>query len=744
MKKIFSLLVFGVSFLVLAQESKWQDLFSYNYIVKIEQDGTELITATKSGLFYYNVASGEIRKLSKANGLHEVGITAFDYNPDTKIGLIGYETGALDIVTPNGVTLTVDIPIARSYQGSKKINHIFIKDNLAIISAGYGVSIFNLDKKEFGETVFFQEGTNFIASNEAFVKDNVVYAATNQGLYSHKIDLEFPIYSTWQKLNALNLSQSDTNGQNYLVATKTEVYLGDAFQRLPYFFTDVKDVVWQANGFLVCDVNKIYQFSTDGSLQSTYDFSSYQLTTGTLYNGKLFAGSAFSGILDQNYTSVKPDGPYSNIASKMTLVDDKIWVATGKKGSYYQAIYDNNLGYYYYNGTHWEYPQYFLDNPQLAFNILDVAVNPSNLSEIYFTNYAQRDSKGVYKMIDNKFSRVFNTSSAQWYNVPEYLAFDKNNNLFATFSFFEGDVNFVGMYFISQDGSRFETIKTANIKQNSSGILAFNDRLFIGGPRVSEGGLLIYYFNNTPTRFDDDLKQILRVEEGLPSASVTAMAMDKNNSLWLGSTTGLRILPSALSDLYGTKVKVSPIVITQNGIAEELFKDAEILSIAVDSGNNKWVSVNGGGVFFLSADGQKVYNHFTKANSPLPSDEVTDIKINDKTGQVYFATSNGIVVYKGDVANVTSKFGEVVVYPNPVVYSQFKGSVKIKGLAEKTNIRITDAAGNSIHQAVSRNGYYEWNLQNQRGSRVASGIYFVLMTNEDGTDKATAKIAVVN
>ncbi|WPC13254.1 hypothetical protein LEQ03_00605 [Riemerella anatipestifer] len=120
MKKIFSLLVLSVSFLVLAQESKWQDLFSYNYIVKIEQDGTELITATKSGLFYYNVASGEIRKLSKANGLHEVGITAFDYNPDTKIGLIGYETGALDIVTPNGVNLIVDIPITRSYQGSKK------------------------------------------------------------------------------------------------------------------------------------------------------------------------------------------------------------------------------------------------------------------------------------------------------------------------------------------------------------------------------------------------------------------------------------------------------------------------------------------------------------------------------------------------------------------------------------------------------------------------------------------------
>ncbi|MDO4225099.1 MAG: T9SS type A sorting domain-containing protein, partial [Bergeyella zoohelcum] len=65
------------------------------------------------------------------------------------------------------------------------------------------------------------------------------------------------------------------------------------------------------------------------------------------------------------------------------------------------------------------------------------------------------------------------------------------------------------------------------------------------------------------------------------------------------------------------------------------------------------------------------------------------------------------------------------------------------GLAEKTNIRIVDTAGNLVHQAVTRNGFYEWDLMN-KGKRVASGIYFVLMTNEDGTDKATAKIAVVN
>ena len=102
------------------------------------------------------------------------------------------------------------------------------------------------------------------------------------------------------------------------------------------------------------------------------------------------------------------------------------------------------------------------------------------------------------------------------------------------------------------------------------------------------------------------------------------------------------------------------------------------------------------------------------------------------------------MVYQGDAVNVSSNFGDVLVYPNPVVRSNFKGNVRIRGLALKTNIRITDSAGNLVHQAIAKGGFYDWDLNSNRGNRVASGIYFVLMTNEDGSDKATAKIAVVN
>ena len=37
----------------------------------------------------------------------------------------------------------------------------------------------------------------------------------------------------------------------------------------------------------------------------------------------------------------------------------------------------------------------------------------------------------------------------------------------------------------------------------------------------------------------------------------------------------------------------------------------------------------------------------------------------------------------------------------------------------------------------------EWNTNNAKGKPVASGIYLVLMTNADGTETKTLKIAVV-
>ncbi len=158
MKKILLLISIFITLISQAQATKWSDLFSYNNVLVIREDGDRIIAATENGIFYYYPGTGEIKKLSKANGLHEVKISAFDYNAETQTGIVGYQSGSLDVITPNGIFMVVDIPLATGYNGSKNINHISINGDRAIISSGYGLSIFNVSRREFGDTAFFAVG----------------------------------------------------------------------------------------------------------------------------------------------------------------------------------------------------------------------------------------------------------------------------------------------------------------------------------------------------------------------------------------------------------------------------------------------------------------------------------------------------------------------------------------------------------------------------------------------------------
>lgn len=732
--------------------SRWTDLFSYNNVLAIREDNGKLIAATENGIFYYTLATGEITKLSKANGLHEVKISAFDYNPENKIGLVGYQNGSLDVITPEGITYVVDIPIATGYNGNKKINHISITGNLAVISVGYGVSIFRLDRKEFADSSFFTNSGQYEAAREAIIKDNTVYAATASGLKSHEINTTFAIYSTWGTLADGNISHV-ANSDVLAFTDGSVVRYGkdNVFNVLPGSFSGIQDVVVSGGYIVVTDMAGLSVYTAAGAFIRNHS-TTEALNTGIYASNSIFAGTRFSGIKTESGNSLKPDGPYHSTSYKITLQDDKIWVSTGNRGERYNTALPSplNLGFYHYTGTEWVYPSYFRTSG-FGFNVMDVVANPADLTEVFFTNYSQQVGQGTYKMKYNStskdfdFVKVYTTGSGPSYGRPVGLAFDDKNNLYGSVAFLDivnptGDDTGLMAYDRAADVFRYKSLQIGSGVQKP---VISDGLIWIPTPRTRSRLAAVDYKGTTSV--NDDMVYVMDINNGFPSNSqgVISVAIDKSGDAWIGTDNGLRVLQSAASSIKD-KPKAEPVIIEENGVGEELFRDTSILQIAVDGGNQKWVSVNGGGVFFLSATGEQTIKHFTKENSPLPNNSVTDIKVDNKTGKVYFVTLDGIMVYQGDVLNVTENFGEVLVYPNPVVAAKYKENVKIRGLAEKTNIRITDAAGNLVHQAVSRGGYYEWNLNNHRGVRVASGIYYVLMTNADGTDTATAKIAVVN
>lgn len=751
MKKI-SLLSFGIFAalqFVNAQNissKKWADLFSYNNVLAMKEDNGKIVAATENGIFYYTISTGEITKLSKANGLHDVKISAFDYNPQTKIGLVGYQNGALDIITPQGVTYVVDIPIATGYNGSKKINHISITGDRATVSVGYGVSIFDLRKKEFGDSAFFMAGGNFEASNEATILGNKVFSVTNTGLKSHELNTTFPVFTTWTTEMAGNFTDIDSESVlAFSSATTTYIYNSGTSTPLAQTFGSINDIVVNSNNIIITDGSRIYTYNTNGNFGGTTSVGE-ACNTATTIGSKVYGGTMVSGVKTDDNVAYKPDGPYFNDSYKIRLFNDnQLLVSTGIRANGYNEpqLNPKNPGFYYFTGTEWIYSSYFKGSPTV-FNIIDAFPDPANSGDVFFTNYNFNPGYGIYKMKYNSSSKDFEFvkryevgADSPFVNRPVGFTSDDQNNIFATIAF-SSLATQSSLAFYDRATDNF-LLKDLNVSVGIQYPVFSNDLLWIPIPRTIN--FLVYDTKKTAS-LSDDTQYYLDQSNNIP-ANTISFAMDKSGDAWIGTEGGIRILPNAAAEVKNDP-QFESIVIEQGGLAEELFRDATILHIEVDGGNQKWVSVEDGGVYYLSANGEKTIKFFNKDNSPLPTNTVTDIKVDKKTGKVYFVTFDGIVTYQGDVADVTKDFGNVLVYPNPVVYSQFKGNVTIKGLAEKTNIRITDAAGNLVHSAVARTGYYEWNLNNQKGKRVASGIYFVLMTNEDGSDKATAKIAVVN
>ena len=121
------------------------------------------------------------------------------------------------------------------------------------------------------------------------------------------------------------------------------------------------------------------------------------------------------------------------------------------------------------------------------------------------------------------------------------------------------------------------------------------------------------------------------------------------------------------------------------------------------------------------------------------SNMVTGVGINELDGEIFFATSKGLVSTKGEAIKGFKEFTNVYVYPNPV-RPEYEGNITITGLVENTIVKITDISGNIVYETNSLGGQAIWDGKNFKGRRVASGIYLVLLATPDGSQSHITKL----
>ena len=254
------------------------------------------------------------------------------------------------------------------------------------------------------------------------------------------------------------------------------------------------------------------------------------------------------------------------------------------------------------------------------------------------------------------------------------------------------------------------------------------------------------------------IKKIFDYEQSnMPAEYVRSLAVDNNNHLWIGTIEGLRVLYNT-TNFFDSNVVAQQIVILEDGIPKELLEQQFISDIEVDGANNKWVGTIGSGIFYFSQNGQQTIHHFTKNNSPLPSNNINDISIDQYNGTIYIGTDKGLVSYNTGGSATESNFQNAFVFPNPVrpSFNMESEKIKIKGITDNVNIKITDIEGNLVAEAQSNiNSRYNnfnleidggtafWNGKNLAGRLVSSGVYVVMLSELETFETKILKIMII-
>ena len=89
MKRIIYLLILNLIYTISNGQNSalynWQDQLSYKNAIGITEVENTMYCATENGLFYYNKQDYTVNRLSKINGLSDIGITNLDYDKENKI-----------------------------------------------------------------------------------------------------------------------------------------------------------------------------------------------------------------------------------------------------------------------------------------------------------------------------------------------------------------------------------------------------------------------------------------------------------------------------------------------------------------------------------------------------------------------------------------------------------------------------------------------------------------------------------
>lgn len=761
MKKFFSLiLLFTGMFLGFAQSDlSWQGYFSYSEIKDVSQSANAVFAASENALFSKNSLTNIIKTTTTVDGLSGETISTLYHSTALNKTVVGYENGLIIAINEQdgSILRIVDIINKKLSPTIKKINHFLEHQGILYVSCDFGIVQFNLSTMQFGDTYFIGDGGTEMKVLQMAFFNGYFYAATSSGIRrALAINPNLIDYNQWETLTTASwIGVTTLNQELYAVNATGAIQKYNAVTNTFVLFSQLPnpaiDMRVGAGIMVVSTPSTLYFYNSQMILLRELNANqipetNITFTCATVIGDTVYIGTQENGLFTTalNGSSVfensTPSGPLRNNIFALDLTPSVLWAVYGEFAGDYNPFPLDSYGISKYDKEGWLNIPY--ESVLGAQTIGKVIVNPINENQVYASSFFS----GLLKIENDVPTILFNQTNSGLESLtfggPNNIdirinatAFDKSGNLWVTNSRIKN-----GLKVLRTNGQWQSYAMDAILdvpEENNYGAIVI-DKNGTKWLATSEDGVV--GFNENGTTFK---KMTVGADTGnLPISNVRTVAIDTRNQLWIGTSKGLRVLNSVNNFLSDTPLKANPVIIIDDNLPQELLFEQFITSIVVDGANNKWIGTADAGLFLVSPNGQETKYHFTTSNSPLPSNTINDIDINGITGEVFIATSKGMIAFKGVSTTANEDLSKVYVYPNPV-RPDFQGTVKIAGLLDKANVKITDVGGNLVYETTSEGGTIEWDTTAFGKYKVASGVYMIFISAQDGVETTIKKVMII-
>ena len=732
----------------------WKDYLSYNEPKEVTIANERVYCVASGGLFYYNTNDNSINRVSKVNGLSDNEVEKIKFNNYNNILVITYKNCNIDFLKDDVIINISDIK-RKEITGKKKINNIDFENNLAYISCTFGVVVLNMTKNEVKDTYKIGDNAQYVEINQTEITEDLIYVATSEGLYSaSKNNLFLSNYNQWEKETLFNnvlLQDASFSGitsfNNTVVAvldkeTDSVLIKHNTWENTLSLGFKRPKLSKSGESLVITDSNQIIIISTNLQ-QVKIETVHNAFNSASKLENEIWVADKNLGLLrylDQEIQeSITVNSPISNDIYSLEYYSNKLFMCHGGHINF-SLNKLNNDGASVMKNYNW-YNKDFYDLNR-ARDIVSVA--NFNGKEFYASWYngisVMEDDEHIIKYGFQNTNGVLDTTfySNNRIQISD-IKFDNNNNMWGLNSQVERP-----LFVKKADDSWY----SFGMNQDINGL--YFDELIIDQENkkwgiIVNGGIFVYTDNNTISNFSDDSYKILNTNIGngnLPSQNVLAISEDLDGEIWIGTDKGVAVFYYPELVFSGYNFDAQQILIQEGDYGQYLLSTEKINCITIDGANRKWIGTEAAGLYLLSKDGIEQIHHFTKTNSPLFSNKIVDITINNQNGEVFIGTDKGLISYRSDATKGEENQGTTYVFPNPV-RENYRGNIAINKLVNNAQVKITDISGNLIFQTTAQGGQANWNGLNFNNQRVGTGIYLVFSTDEQGFEKMTSKILFI-